>query len=236
MDIERFRDYDGLSNRGAEIVLSEIKKKKDLLLCTARGSSPLGLYEQLTLRSEKDVNLFKDLKIIGLDEWGGISKNHPITCEYFLKTKLINPLNITEQRTILFKSDPVDPLAECSRIQSELDRRGPIDLCILGLGKNGHLGFNEPGAFIEPYCHKADLSDESMQHSMIDSTEVLPGYGLTLGMKDILSSGKIMLLISGKEKKSATEKFLEGRITPQLPATFLWLHDNVNCLIDEDVF
>ena len=236
MIVERFKDYTSLSSHASGIVLSEIDKKKDALLCAATGNSPIGLYEQLVSKSEEDGSLFEDIRIIGLDEWGKVPANHPITCEYFLKTKLINPLGISVDRTTLFNTDPNHPFEECNRIQFELDSQGPIDICILGLGKNGHLGFNEPGPYLEPHTHKADLSVESMQHSMLDSANVLPAYGLTLGMKDILSSRKIVLLITGNHKSSVTEDLLEGKITPNIPATFLWLHENVDCLIDENVF
>jgi len=236
MIVERFKDYTSLSNYASDVVISEINKKKDALICAATGNSPIGLYKQLVSKSLDDGNFCKDLRIIGLDEWGKIPANHPITCEYYLKTKLINPLVIPEERTILFKTDPNHPFEECSRIQFELDSQGPIDICILGFGKNGHLGFNEPGPFLEPHTHVADLSVESMQHSMLESANVQPAYGLTLGIKDILSSRKIILLVTGSNKCSVTEDFLEGKISPKLPASFLWLHDNVECLIDENVF
>jgi galactosamine-6-phosphate isomerase len=236
MIVERFKDYAGLSSYASDIVLSEIHKKNDSLLCAATGNSPVGLYEQLVRKSLGNGNLSKDLRIIGLDEWGKVPANHPITCEHFLKTNLITPLGIPAERTILFNTDPNHPFEECNRIQSELDSQGPIDICILGLGKNGHLGFNEPGPFLEPYTHVADLSVESMQHSMLDSSNIQPAYGLTLGIKDILSSRKIVLLITGNHKSSVTEDLLEGKITPNLPASFLWLHENVDCLIDENIF
>jgi len=236
MIVKRFKDYASLNSHASGIVLSEMDKKKDALLCAATGNSPIGLYEQLVNKSLEDESFFEELKIIGLDEWGGVPANHPITCEYFLKTKLINPLGIPAEKTIMFNTDPNHPFEECSRIQFELDSKGPIDICILGLGKNGHLGFNEPGPFLEPHTHKADLSVESMQHSMLDSASVQPAYGLTLGMRDILSSRKIVLLITGNHKSSVTEDLLEGKITPNIPATFLWLHENVDCLIDENVF
>lgn len=115
-----------------------------------------------------------------------------------------------------------------------MQTQAPIDLCILGLGKNGHIAFNEPGDTLHPYCHVAQLSPESMQHTMAQTMQTQPTYGLTLGMADILSAKKIILLITGSNKKSAIEKLLQSNLTTHLPASLLWLHPDVDCLIDEN--
>ena len=112
-----------------------------------------------------------------------------------------------------------------------LENQGPIDICILGLGRNGHLGFNEPAAVLHPHCHIMDLALQTQQHIMVANVLSKPTKGLTLGMRDILSSKKIVLLVSGKGKEEAMQKLRSAEITSQCPASFLWLHNNVDCLL-----
>ena len=235
MNVIKCADYQEMSRKAASLVLEDIKKKPELLLCTATGSSPEGLYRELASTAEEEKELFKQLRILKLDEWGGIPENHPVSCEYFLREKLLTPLAIEDERYISFRSNPDDPKEECKRIRSLVETQGPIDICILGLGANGHLALNEPAAQLEPQAHVASLSEESLQHPMIASLEQKPSYGLTLGMEEILSSRQIIMLVSCKEKKQIAELFLEGTVSTKLPASFLWEHPNVECLVDRRV-
>lgn len=235
MNITYCTDYESMSIKAASFIISEINKNKELLLCPATGNSPVNLYRQLVNKSKLDRKFFENLRVLKLDEWGAVSENHPVSCEYYLRTRFLEQLGIPSERYISFSSNPKDPVAECKRIQSELDYEGPIDICILGLGKNGHIGFNEPAQFLHPNCHVADLSKETIQHSMVRSMGTKPEFGLTLGMQDILCAKKILLLITGKNKKSITERFLQRKVTTDLPASFLWLHNNVECVIDKNV-
>ena len=222
-----------MSAHASAIVISEIKKKRNALLCAATGNSPTGLYANLASEAESNSSLFADLKILKLDEWGGVPYNHSVTCEYYLRNNLIDPLKISSDRYISFASNPADPLKECKRVEEEIIARGSIDICVLGLGKNGHLGFNEPSHTLEPFCHIAQLSEQSLQHDMVSSLAEKPKYGLTLGLRNILSSKKIILLIAGSDKGSVIEELLTKRISTNLPASMLWLHQNVECLIDQ---
>lgn len=233
MKITQFRNYQEMSRQAAVMVVSELERNEKILLCAPTGSSPAGLYKEMEKFSRQGKADFKHLRIIKLDEWGGLSENHPSTCENFLRSRLLEPLGIPDSAYISFQSNPADPHEECIRIRKELELQGPIDLCILGLGTNGHLGLNEPGPSLEPYCHRAELSPESLQHEMIRSMDPKPGYGLTLGMMEIISSRKIILLVSGKNKKEVIEQLLNKKISAELPASLLWLHRDVECMIDE---
>ena len=235
MQITYCSSYGEMSHVAAALVRDALKEKPNLLLCTATGSSPEGLYKELAATAGTQKELFSQMRILKLDEWGGIPENHPVTCEYFLRKKLLDPLEIPAERYISFASDPEDPDAECSRIRSKLKTEGPIDICILGLGANGHLALNEPAAKLEPFCHVAALTKESLQHPMIASLEQKPRYGLTLGMKEILDSRKIIMLVSGEGKKKIAEKFLEGKVSTELPASFLWQHPQVECLVEQAI-
>ena len=235
MNITYCDDYDSMSAKAASLVMSEVEKRKDLLLCAPAGGSPTGLYEMLARKAETDRAFFAELRVIKLDEWGGIPENDPGSADSYLREHLLDPLRIPPSRYVSFATDPSKPAEECERIRSELDRVGPIDVCILGLGMNGHLGLNEPGPFLTPYCHVARLSEESRRHAMVRFMTRTPRFGLTLGMHDILTSKHIVLPVTGAGKERAIAGLLSGDITSTLPASFLWLHDNVECLIDRTV-
>ena len=140
------------------------------------------------------------------------------------------------KRNFGFTSNPVNPTEEVARIQKVLEKEQPIDLCILGLGANGHIAFNEPATALRSHCHIAQLSPQSMQHSMAVEMKEKPTYGLTLGMADIMRSKTIVLLITGAHKRAITKAFLSKKITTQLPASLLWLHPNAFCFVDRSAY
>ena len=236
MEIIKLDDYEALSRKAASLIIKEIRKNKNALLCAATGNSPTGTYAFLKKQFDLDHSLFSELRVIKLDEWGGIPIDNPSTCESYLQEHLIGPLQITSDRYISFQSDPQNPAGECGRIQQELGKAGPINICVLGLGMNGHLALNEPGVFLEAIPHVAELSASSLTHPMIGGAGKKPSYGLTLGMSDILQSSCILVLISGSKKREITTELLKRKISTELPASFLWLHSNVVCLVDREAF
>jgi galactosamine-6-phosphate isomerase len=234
MKIEVVEDYAELSQKAKKIIFEQIGLKKNLLLCAATGASPTGTYQLLAEEHKASRELFEELRIIKLDEWGGIPMEQSGSCEAYIQKYLLLPLQISTSRYIGFKSNASNPKEECKTIQEKLANDGPIDLCILGLGTNGHLALNEPGDFLQPHCHISELTASSLLHPMALEMEVKPTYGLTLGIADIFSSKMIILIVSGSRKKAVVSQLLSGRITNQLPASFLWLHPNVVCLIERD--
>lgn len=236
MEIRVHDSYESLSREAATLVLKKIEQKNNAVLCAATGSSPTGTYTFLRQSYDQQPELFSGLRIIKLDEWGGVPMKDPCTCESYLQMHLIGPLKIGEDRYISFNSNPDNNAEECIRIQKKLIKSGPIDICILGLGMNGHLALNEPGEFLEPNVHIAKLSASSLTHPMIGDMKMKPSYGLTLGMTDILQSAFILIIISGNMKKKIAADFLKREISTKLPASFLWLHPNVVCLIDNEAY
>lgn len=232
MKIQHCTGYEEMSQKAGNSVLLELNNKPNLLLCTATGNSPIGLYKNLAEAYSDSPQMFRGLRIIKLDEWGGIPLNESNSCETFIQQKILDPLKISSDRYISFESDPIRPEEECTRIHKEILDKGPIDVCILGLGKNGHIGFNEPAPTLEPYPHIAELSKESLQHNMTRSMNHRPTYGLTLGMANILQSKKVILLLTGSGKEEVIEALMTKKVTPQLPASFLWLHPLVECYVD----
>jgi len=236
MKIIRLKSNDALGSEAASLILNLLEKKKNTLLCAATGGSPTGTYASLKKVYDRNPRLFSYLRVIKLDEWGGVPMNTPFNCESYLQEHVIAPLQITPDRYISFQSDPEKPRDECSRIEEELKKSGPIDICILGLGMNGHLALNEPNVVLESGPHVARLSESSLTHPMVLGMGNKPTYGLTLGMADIFQSSQILLLISGAKKKAITAELFKKEISTSLPASFLWLHPNVVCLIDEEAF
>ncbi|MDX1939832.1 MAG: galactosamine-6-phosphate isomerase [Saprospiraceae bacterium] len=235
MEITYYKDYNEMSLGARDLILSTLQEKGDSLLCLATGNSPSKTYQLLAESYQKQKSLFDQVRILKLDEWGGVAMNDTQTCESYLYKNIIEPLEINKERYFAFTSDPENPQKECEKIQNIIETQGPIDVCVLGLGINGHIGFNEPNEFLIPYCHVATLSQASMQHSMAQAMQEQPTYGMTLGIANILSSKKIILLVAGNNKKPAFEKLLEKRISTWLPASLLWLHPNVACFVDETV-
>lgn len=232
MNIIHCENYDQMSQWAHDSIVSDLKHNPKQLLCLATGNSPTGLYNLISATYKTQPQYFKDFNIIKLDEWGGIDLNDPSSCEFYLRKHILKPLEILEDRFISFKSNTDTPEKECERIQNELDEKGPIDICILGIGVNGHIGFNEPADSLSANCHVGPLAQTSMQHQMVDKISDKPNYGLTLGMAEILQSKKIILLITGSNKEKITKQLLTKNITTHLPASLLWLHSNVECYID----
>ncbi len=227
-----FPDYRAMSRAAADWLAAEIERKPDSLLCLATGSSPALTYELLAAQAAERPELFRKARILKLDEWGGLPMSHPSTCESYLRERLVKPLGLKRDRFFGWRSQPADPEAECRRIESWLQRHGPIDLCVLGLGLNGHLGFNEPAPALRPGPHVARLSRTSLTHSMLRGGAEGLLHGLTLGMADILRAAKALLLVSGAPKRRPMRRLLARRIAPGFPASFLWLHPSWTLLCD----
>lgn len=234
MEIEILNSYEEISRKASAIITRQLESKKDMLLCAATGNTPTRTYELLAGQYIHRPEDFAAMQVLKLDEWGGIPMNDAGTCESYLNTRLLSPLQITSERYFSFCSDTPNPDLECRRIQGELTKAGPIDCCVLGLGMNGHIGFNEPAAFLQPGCHVAQLSETTLHHSMVTAMSRQPSYGLTLGMADILQARRILLLVSGSAKKEITRELLSKKVTTSLPASLLWLHGNTICLLDRE--
>lgn len=232
MKLKYCDNYDEMSKKSVGSIISDLRSNPEQLLCTATGYSPLGTYKNLADAFDQEPKIFEKLRIIKLDEWGGISSTELTSCESYTLENVILPLKISSERYISFESNSTSPAEECERIQKAILREGPIDICILGLGKNGHIGFNEPSETMTEGCHVAQLTQASLQHQMVSDMKNIPTYGLTLGMTDILQSKKIVLLVTGSGKKDTITRLMSKVITNRLPASHLWSHPNVECYID----
>ena len=232
MNINKFDDPESMNLYGSELIIDFLKKKPKSLISVATGNSTIGLYKELHNYFKYYNTFFSKVIILKLDEWlTDLRYEHEGFCEQYIQSNIIEPLNISSSRFISFKTNTKNPIEECERVNEEINKRGPIDLCILGLGKNGHIGFIEPGAplYIRPYV--AELSILSQNHEMISGKTKRYKKGLTLSLNQILSSKKIIIVISGQGKDKAKEDFLSAKISRNCPASFLWMHKNIECLI-----
>jgi len=234
MEISILDSYEEISRKAAAIITSQLEIKRDLLLCAATGNSPSGTYELLAEEFGRRPGLFAGMRVLKLDEWGGLPISDPGTCESYLQSHLLGPLQIGPERYLSFDSDPADPEMECRRMREELKNAGPVDCCVIGIGVNGHIGLNEPSGILRPDFHVAQLAATTLQHSMIEAMEHRPSYGLTLGVGDILRARTILLLISGSSKKNIVRELLSKKVTTSVPASLLWLHPNAICLLDKE--
>lgn len=236
MELYKENTYEAMSEAASEYLLSRLKEKPDSLFCLATGSSPTETYRlfvQKALQQKLDTSR---LRIIKLDEWYGLPQNHPATCEYYIRKHILEPLRISEDRYISFQSMEQDPESECARISHLISLNHGIDCCVLGIGKNGHLGLNEPSSAINPFIHKALLSAKTKEHSMLTDHNQSVTEGYTLGIKEILDSRSVVLLVTGTDKQEVWEHFLTGTISSFCPATYLWLHNDTHCFIDLSSF
>ncbi|GAA4435638.1 galactosamine-6-phosphate isomerase [Pontibacter saemangeumensis] len=232
MNLQYYSDYTSMSLNAAQTVYAAIQARPNLVLCAATGNSPTGLYLQLQRYYAAKSEDFDQLRVLKLDEWGGLYAAHPATCEYYLQHHLIQPLRISEERYFGFDANTQYPEKECSRMQQVL-AENPIDLCVLGMGVNGHLGLNEPAEELADHCHVAKLAPTTLNHTMVAALETKPVFGLTLGIQDILAASHIILLIAGSGKEKATQQLLAGKVTNEYPATYLCTHPKVDCLVLE---
>jgi galactosamine-6-phosphate isomerase len=232
MKVKIWGNHEAMSMAAAGCMAREFGREPRLLVCLATGSTPVRTYELLGLRARTCPALFAHLRVLKLDEWGGLPMSDPGSCETYLQDRVIRPWGVCQRHFVGFVSQPRRPPLECQRIQNWLARNGPIDLCVLGLGRNGHLGFNEPGRTLCPVAHRARLSKQTRVHPMLSPTTVKPGYGLTLGMAEILQARRILLLVSGENKRKPLQRLLRGEISTEFPASLLCLHPQTTVLCD----
>jgi galactosamine-6-phosphate isomerase len=230
--IELAHEYEELSRRAARDILGELRRKPGLLLGVATGESPRRTYERLAEGRAKEPDLFRAVRVVALDEWIGLDPGHPASCEAYVRERILGPFAIGRSRHQGFRSRAEDLQAECRRMASWLERHGPIDLCILGLGRNGHLLMNEPAASFDPSVHVARLAPSTRRHPMLKALESVPRFGFTLGLAQVLQSRRILLLVSGGHKRVPLRRMLGGRVATSCPASFLRLHRDVTVYCD----
>lgn len=223
-----------MSRKGFDLVKNEIDNKPELLFCVASGGSPSGLYSEMANHQKLNPDFCSKLQVVKLDEWGGLESGSTFTSEYDVQTKFIQPLGITTDRYLTIDPFTRNPEGDCDRMKAALEK-SPVDICILGIGVNGHIALNEPSDRLQLGFHIADLAESTLTNGMIKSLKQAPTFGMTMGVGEILRSKKIILFIAGSGKKEAFQTLLKEEIHTHFPASLLWLHPNVDVLVDQSV-
>lgn len=229
-------DFQEMSLRAARIVAGQVELKPDSNLGLPTGSTPLGLYDYL-IKFHKEENLsFARTSTFNLDEYYGLGQNHPKSFYQFMKENFFQEVDLPQENINFLQGKAEDVEKECYRFENKIASSGGIDLMILGIGRNGHIGFNEPGEELKSHTHLADLAPETIKanQKFFDSEEKVPRQALTMGMGTILKSRQILLMASGKSKSWAVKELMKKRVTTEFPASFLRVHSNVILLIDQE--
>ncbi len=222
-NVHFFKNFDELSNRAFRVIDEYVQTQPKAILGIATGESTKGIYKRMGSHKTH----YNNCSLVQLDEWIGLeySKN---SCKRFIENELEKPLNIDASRVLYYNTSLENPEEIAKDYQKKIDRLNPIDIFILGFGKNGHIGFIEPSLNERPHkCFVADLDDLTQEHSMVQTESNPPHLGVCLGWDTILSAKKIILLITGSNKEVAFNKFMSQNVTPTLPASKLWEHSDL---------
>ncbi len=187
----------------------------------------------LSAYKEQRPDFGSALRVIKLDEWGGLEANSPFTSELDVQRKFVQPMGISSDRYWTLDPYTQDPEGECAAMEQILEREGPLDICILGIGVNGHIALNEPGEEHQLPFHVCQLAESTLANGMLKTLQQPPSFGMTIGLRGILQSKLILLFVAGSGKKEAFEQLKEQQVRGQFPASYLWLHPNVQVLVDQ---
>lgn len=235
MKIYQAKNYQEMSRKAANIISAQIIMKPDAVLGLATGSTPIGTYQQLIDWYKKGDLDFSEIRSVNLDEYKGLPADNDQSYAYFMRTNLFDSVNIKKENTYIPNGLEEDIAKECARYNSIIHTLGGIDLQLLGLGGNGHIGFNEPGAAYEKETHCVKLTENTIKANsrFFEKLEDVPRYAYTTGIKNIMQARRILLIASGENKADALYRSLFGPITPAVPASILQLHNNVTVVADE---
>ena len=229
------KNYDEMSRIAANVLSAQVMMKPDSVLGLATGSTPIGTYKVLIERCAQGDLDFSQVKSINLDEYVGLSGEHDQSYRYFMNNNLFNHINIDKANTKVPNGLAEDVDAECARYNEVINTLGPIDIQVLGMGHNGHIGFNEPDDYFPLETHKVDLAQSTIDANarFFASADEVPRQALTMGIKTIMQAKKVLVVVSGKDKAEIVKKAFTGPVTPQVPASILQMHSDVILVADE---
>lgn len=236
LKIIRTRDYDDMSRKAANVISAQVILKGDSVLGLATGSTPLGIYRTLIGWYEKGDLDFSQVRSVNLDEYQGLPREHDQSYYYFMNENFFKHINIDRNETYLPDGTNMDAEAECRRYHQVLESMGGIDLQLLGIGNNGHIGFNEPADVFADHCHCVELTESTLRaNSRFFASEAdVPRYAYTMGIGEIMAARRILIVASGKAKAPIIKEMIEGPVTPHVPASILKFHHDVTLIADED--
>ncbi len=236
MRIIAAKDYNDMSRKAANIISAQVILKPDCVLGLATGSSPVGTYKQLIEWHKKGDLDFSEVKTANLDEYRGLPKSNDQSYDYFMKDNLFNHININFDNLNIPNGEEPDAEKACADYDRIIEELGGVDLQLLGMGHNGHIGFNEPSDEFTKGTNCVDLQESTIEANkrFFASIDDVPRQAYTMGIGTIMAAKKILVVVSGKDKAEIVKKAFFGPITPRVPASILQLHPDVTVVADAD--
>lgn len=235
MQIYRAKDYEDMSRKAANIIASQVVLKPDCVLGLATGSTPIGAYKDLVEKYEQGDLDFSQVTTVNLDEYKGLPRENDQSYYYFMHDNLFDHVNVKPENTHLPDGTKEEANEECARYEELIRSLGGQDLQLLGLGHNGHIGFNEPDAVFEKTTHCVDLQESTIEANkrFFASADDVPKQAYTMGIGTIMQAKKILVVVSGEDKADTVAKAFFGPVTPEVPASILQFHKDVILVADE---
>ena len=231
MNYQVFADYDALSEQAAQTILALVRQKPDAVICVASGETPLGTFQRVVANAQ--AGDFDRVTFVALDEWAGIAPDNAGSCRHYIEQPLIKPLKIPAERVSFFDGLATDLAAECARVNRFIAERGGLDLIIVGIGVNGHIGLNEPGSAFDLYAHVSELEAVTTtvgQKYFVGQTTLT--QGITLGLRHFLEAKTAIVIANGSRKQAIIGRVLHESVSEALPASVLKQHPNAFLWVD----
>lgn len=234
MKIIAANDYNDMSRKAANLLSAQIIMKPDCVLGLATGSSPVGTYKQLIEWYRKGDLDFSEVTTVNLDEYKGLPRTDPQSYYAFMRANLFDHINIRPERTHIPDGTEADSAKACGDYNAILRRLGGVDMQLLGLGHNGHIGFNEPGEAFEKDTHCVQLTESTVQANarFFASPDQVPTHAYTMGIRSIMQARRIVVVVSGADKAEIVRRAFWGPVTPEVPASILQMHNQVTVVAD----
>lgn len=236
MNFITVQSYEELSKKAAGIIASQVIMKPDCILGLATGSSPLGTYANLAKMCDAGELDFSKVTSVNLDEYAGLDGSHDQSYRYFMDTNLFSKINIDREKTFVPSGVADDLVSEGKAYDELIESLGGIDLQLLGIGLDGHIGFNEPDSVFTAQTHPVKLDESTIEANarFFASKDDVPRFAITMGMMSIMQAKKILLIANGQNKKAILEKAFNGPVDPMVPASILQLHPDVTVIFSEN--
>ena len=236
MRIIRAKNYEELSRKTANLILAQVQMKPNAVLGLATGGSPVGAYEVIRNRYKQGDVDFSEVTTINLDEYRGISRAHEQSYWHFMHAHLFDYVNVSEDHIFLPNGENLGCEEVCRGYDAVIERAGGIDLQLLGIGLDGHIGFNEPADHFEMNTHTVELTESTIEANkrFFASKDEVPRQAYTMGIRPIMQAKKVVLIANGAAKADILKQAFTGPVTPQVPASILQLHPDVTLIADEE--
>lgn len=234
MNIVISEDYDSLSKKAAKELVELVQHTDSPLICVPSGDTPVGLYRELVQQHQNKSIDTSNWCFVSLDEWMEMNSGDEGSCTYYLRQQLLVPLRVSETNLFLFDGRSHNPQQQCENMEAFIKQKGGIDVAILGLGLNGHIGMNEPGTSITQRTHISEIAPLTQQTGQKYFKEARQlSQGLTLGIATLMEAKHILLLINGEKKAGIVKEVIEGPVSKAVPASLLQQHPNVTVYLDK---